>query len=307
MNPLLRKHLYSSTRKNRFFWLLTAYLVGVLLLMSFFLLISAAPILGSSQHTYSMTGLFILGRGFYWFSGIVLLYTGMLLVPIGALGAIAGEREGRTLELLRTTTLRAKTILLGKLGGVMLTGLVYLLAPLPLLLGWFWIGGITDIELFLTVLMLATTTLLFVSWAIFLSSLMRKTITAVLFYYTVNIFILPIIQGAAALFFGDLLPHYVHSERFPNSFWLTAFCQYAWVLVAGLHPLPASIATEALGLDRGSWYFIEFEVSRWTDKGRSLWGTIILPSPWITFTLTSLVTSALLLWLTLRRLERPER
>ena len=117
----------------------------------------------------------------------------MLLVPVNALGAIAGERENRTLELLVTTTLRPRAVILGKVGASLLTGSLYILAPFPLLMIGFWLGGVTTTELLLTLLFLVLTMTLNVVWAVYLSTWVRKTIAAVIMFYVVNLGVLPVI------------------------------------------------------------------------------------------------------------------
>ena len=48
MNPILIRHLYSSVRRNRFFWLLALYLLGIGLLTLLFALIIAVPFFADS-------------------------------------------------------------------------------------------------------------------------------------------------------------------------------------------------------------------------------------------------------------------
>ncbi|HSQ40066.1 MAG TPA: hypothetical protein VLM78_07880, partial [Anaerolineales bacterium] len=95
MNPILIRHLYGSVRRNRFFWFLSLYLLSIGGLALFFALVIAIPIFGNNSTT-SMLNIFTGGRTLYWFSGVILILTANLLVPVTALGALAGERENRT-------------------------------------------------------------------------------------------------------------------------------------------------------------------------------------------------------------------
>ena len=313
MGPLLRRHLYSSVRRNRFFWLLFAYLIGVGIVTLLFLLVIATSVVssyGQEEKMISMLSLFQQGRSFYWFFSVMLMLTTMLLVPIGAVGAIAGERQNRTWDLLRTTTLRIRDIVFGKVSATLLTGLIYVMAPLPLLMTSFWLGGVTRTELALTFLILSVTMMLYTARALFVSSLMRKTITAVVIYYGLNLAAIPLIIAIAVAITAlvNSLSLTYNSQIPMQPYWLEVVMQHGWVVLTGVNPISTAVTTETLGLERGSWLFYTFDVIERTGTGRGpAVGSVTLPSPWITFTIYSLIRIGVLLWLTTRRLKRKER
>lgn len=306
MNPILIRHLYGSVRKNRFFWLLALYLLGIGVLTLLFALIAAVPFFSDSG-TISMLDLFTGGRLLYWYSGAILLLTAGLLVPITALGALAGERENRTLDILKMTTLRTRSILLGKLASALMTGVIYVFAPFPLLMTGFWLGGVTTTELLITLLLLALTMLVSIAWALFLSSLVRKTIAAVLIFYGLTFASVPVISILATAIAGLSEAWKYNDTIGVQPFLIEAILQHGWVILAGLHPFTAAITTEALGFEQNSWFLLRFDVTRYQlgASGSSL-GTITLPAPWLTFTLFATGATAILLWLTAWRLKRPE-
>jgi len=306
VNPLLSRHLYSSARRNRFFVLLSLYLLGIALLTGGFSLMISLPGLVEEESLVSMLDLFMMGRSLYWFSSVILLLTAALIVPINALGAISGERENRTLALLVTTTLKPRAIVLGKVGAALLTGGIYVLAPLPLLMLGFWLGGVTVTELLLTMLMLVLTMILSIAWAIFISGRVRKTLTGVLNFYVINVVLLPLLIILA--FFAITLVvalRYSDVDVTMLPFWLVLVIQHGWIVLVGFHPLSAAIATEALGLEYGSWGLLTLTVD-WFGTSSTL-PSVTLPSPWITFTISTVLTVAFLLWRTTRRLAKPER
>lgn len=308
MNPILLRHLYSSARRNRFFVFLSIYLFTIAVLTAFFILVASSSVLFYETATISMVDLFVQGRALYWFSSIILMLTAMLLVPVNALSAVAGERENRTLDLLVTTTLRPRALILGKVSASLLTGSLYVLAPFPLLMFGFWLGGVTATELLLTLLFLMLTMALHVAWAVYLSTWVRKTIAAVIVFYVINLGILPIIAVVVGLW-SSLYSAWIYSEVALLPFWLEAAIQYGWVVLLGLHPLTAAIATEAIWLDKGSWWLLDFTVERF-DPVKSttvVLGAISLPSPWIVFTLSTVLVVLFLLWRATRRVARPER
>lgn len=308
MNPLLLRHLYSSARRNRFFVFLSIYLFVIAILTALFVLLTISSALFEETATMSLLDLFVQGRALYWFSGVILMLTAILLVPVNALGAVAGERENRTLDLLVTTTLRPRSIILGKVGASLLTGSLYILAPFPLLMIGFWLGGVTTPELLLTLLFLVLTMTLNVVWAVYLSTWVRKTIAAVILFYVVNLGILPVIALVIGLW-SSLYDIWVYSEAALLPFWLEVVIQYGWVILLGLHPLAAAIATEALGLNLGSWWLLSFTVERFdpTKGAVTMLGTVSLPSPWIVFTVSTVLVSLFLLWRATKRVARPER
>ncbi|MFN2109370.1 MAG: ABC transporter permease subunit [Anaerolineae bacterium] len=312
MNPILIRHLYGSVRRKRFFWFLSLYLLGIGLLALFVAAVAGIPLFfsGTSQTntTFSMLDLFTGGRMIYWFSGVILILTSSLLVPISALGAFAGERENRTLDLLITTTLKVRSIVLGKLGSALLTGAIYVLAPLPLLMTGFWLGGVTTTELGITLLFLVLAMLSGVSSALLISAFLKRTIAAVLIFYGLTLASAPVITILATATAG-LADAWKYSALLDvQPFWIEALVQYGWVILAGLHPLTAAIVTEAMGFEQNSWLLLHFTVERYSPSaaGTTL-GTLTLPSPWITYTLFTLIATAIMLRITAWRLKRPER
>ncbi len=311
MNPLLVRHLYGSTRKSRFFWFLSLYLLVIGLLAVLILLTTSTSLVSDTEQRVSMFSLFMQGRILYWFSSVILLITAWLLAPTSALGSVAGEREQRTLDLLRLTTLPSHSLILGKMGAALTTGALYILAPLPLLMSGYWLGGVSPIELGLTFLVILVTMLSKTAWAIYLSTRARRALTAVLIFYGVALATLPLI-GLVAILFNAFLQYWSYkTPTLPiQPLWIESIAQHGWVLLTGLHPLTAAIVSEGMWLDQGSWSLLNFPVSRrvTTNAGiiHSTLGTATLPSPWISYTVLMLILTAWLTRSAIKHLERPE-
>ncbi len=305
LNPILERHLQRTARSNLVFWLLGLYLLAVLLLT---LLVSGLPFIATWEATrgYSMSDIHQAGRLLFHFSSFLLLLALLVLTPINALGSLAAEHEGRTLELLRLTTLSARSIVWGKLGAALAGSSLYLLAPIPLLLLGFWLGGVGYNELLVTLFFLLVTLLATSTLALFISSLVRKTIAAVLLYYGLQIAALPVLGLVILLFQGlNSWINYGGGGDLPRA--LRAALLHGWVGLAALHPLTAGVISQVLWYDQDSWLLLDFNVP--PSTGTTIHGvtTLTLPSPWIPYTLLVLGFSAFLLWRTARRLERPER
>jgi ABC-type transport system involved in multi-copper enzyme maturation permease subunit len=142
-----------------------------------------------------------------WYTSYVLLFN-MLVGPVFAAGAVTGERERQTLELLLTTTASPRQILSGKLLSslrisVVLTGFLMW----PLLLAWllppwtYW-GDTVTMLFYLAIIMvtcLTTTTL-----AMFCSVIFQRTAVALMTSYLIVIVLFSVpmaVKSFADMFF----------------------------------------------------------------------------------------------------------
>ncbi len=300
MNPLLTRHLFESARRKRFFWLLSGYLLLISFLALSFTLLTSLSNIGPNNNTrLQMTALYSQGQGLYWASAVLLIATSILIAPISALGTFSGEREARTFDLLRTTTLRSRELVWGKLNACLLRAALYILAPLPLLMLGFWMGGITALELGLLILLLSVTTFYHVAWALFLSARIRKTLTAVLTYLGLQISLVPLI-GLLITLLGILITIWENTVGpTPPPEWVGILAIYVLAFIVSLHPLSAGFASQLLWLSEDSWLSASLPL----DSGTS----ITLVSPWIPYTLLALFGAFFLIHSTIQRLKRTER
>lgn len=190
--------------------------------------------------TTSIPGWANFARGF----GIVLLSLQaaavLVLTPAYLAGAFAEEKERRTIDLLFTTDLRDRELVLGKLFGRLLHLALVLLAALPIFaLTRLW-GGIDDNMLFAGFAVSAMTLLSVGSLSILCSVLIRSVLGAVVTSYflvfLLNLFCLAI-PAVSPLLFLQAWDRQVISE------WKE--WQEVWGLAAGpgaaLAPPPSSI------------------------------------------------------------------
>ncbi|MBN1260346.1 MAG: hypothetical protein JXB35_06655 [Anaerolineae bacterium] len=302
MNPIFRRHLHRVVRRPRFFWLLSAYLALTALSSLLFVGFSIAgqPFLPPAQ--VSMLHLYRGGRTLFWATSVLLLTACTLLIPVHAIAAISAERERHTFDLLLTTGLQPRAIILGKWSAALTTGLVYLVAPLPLTLLGYWLGAVTAAEIAVTLVFLIANAVASTAWAVFLSTRCRRTVTAVLIFYGVALIPLPLI-GITAVLVGGVTSSWLYTFGPTQSMGLAALIEYGWVFLTSLHPLTTAIASEVLWLEQGSWGLLAFTLSRTTLSPPP---TITLPSPWIIHVVLTLGTAAAFLLLATRRVARPE-
>ena len=122
-----------------------------------------------------------------------------ILIPGLAGGAIAGERERKTLDLLLTTHLSPWKIILGKLESSLCLIFLISFSTLPVIGLVLIYGGITLVNLFQLFLNLVITGIFIGSIAIFYSAIMRKTTVAVILSYVTVVLL---VLGTVGILFG---------------------------------------------------------------------------------------------------------
>jgi ABC-type transport system involved in multi-copper enzyme maturation permease subunit len=113
------------------------------------------------------------------FFGVQMLSIG-LAAPIMFAGAIAEEKERRTLEFVLATDLRSREIVLGKLAARLANILLLLLAGLPVLAFLQFFGGIDPGELLAAFVVLLVTLLSTASLSLLMSALLKRARDAIL-------------------------------------------------------------------------------------------------------------------------------
>ena len=122
-----------------------------------------------------------------------------ILIPGLAGGAIAGERERKTLDLLLTTHLSPWKIILGKLESSLCLIFLISFSTLPVIGLVLIYGGITLVNLFQLILNLVITGIFIGSIAIFYSAIIRKTTVAVILSYVTVVLL---VFGTMGILFG---------------------------------------------------------------------------------------------------------
>lgn len=135
----------------------------------------------------------------------------LLTVPGMTGGEITGERERQTLDILLSTPMKIRDIIIGKLLTVLsiMTLLFVSCIPFYFLVSVF--GGISILEMIEYLLVLMVTTLFFGSIGMLCSSLCKKTAVAVVCTYIVMGII---VVGLTAAFFGKEVVEELTVENF---------------------------------------------------------------------------------------------
>src|SRR5688572_28370811 len=173
-NPVVLKELRGRMRGRQSFVLLTIYLG----LIAVFIMLVYNPLGLTSSITWDPSAR--QGAGKAIFGTVVLLELLLLsfIAPGLTAGAITSERERQTFEILRTTLLSARSLVLGKLGAAFSYLFLLILTALPIQSLAFILGGVGMGEMVVSSLMLVVTALFFCTLGIFFSSFMKRTLSA---------------------------------------------------------------------------------------------------------------------------------
>jgi ABC-type transport system involved in multi-copper enzyme maturation permease subunit len=298
LNPVVLKELRGRMRGARAFIVLTVYLV----LMSGFVLLLYNLYSAASTTPYNASSRGLVGKVvFFGVVGIELLLVSFI-APAFTVGALSGERERQTFDLLRTTLLSARSLVLGKLGSSLSFVMLLLFAAVPLQSMAFLLGGVAIEEVLVANLLLAVTAWMFCSAGVFFSSLMRRTLGATVLTYAfvlLCVLALPLLMVPVFLF-GSFL-----SFGSGLTVWTQAFLLYAfWVLVM-TNPLATVIASEVVLVNYQSLWSFSLPLTD-PNTGATLLNAPLI-SPWLPYTLLATIVGALLVSAAIYNVSRRER
>lgn len=298
INPIIMSEMRSRMRGRRAFIALTLFLM--------FLSCMAGSIYATSYATQNVSYNLaapsiqygpIIGKGI--FTGITLLLLSLIsfIAPGFAAGAIAGEREHQTYEVLLITPLSAFQIVWGKLGAVFGFLLLLILASLPIQSMALLFGGVAPVEVMIAALGLLITALAFGALGLYISSLARTTMIAIVITYGIAIpfvYALPLLL----LYFGSLFasPFYYPMTQFePIPIFLMALLIYGIGFLLSINPFSSALLTGSAAASGKGYFFFSERIGSTT-----LW----FVSPWLVYVIFHTLLTLLLVFLTVRRLSQ---
>lgn len=287
-NPVAMKELRSRMRGRRAFVVLTIYLLA----MSAFVSLIYAAYASSANTPYGPDAR-VAGKAV--FAG-VLLVQGFMVVFVGpsfTVGAITGEKERQTYDLLRTTLLGANTLVLGKLISALSYVFLLLIASIPLQSIAFMLGGVAVEEVVVSQLVILVAAVTFALWGLFCSSVMRSTQAASVATFAGALFM---VMGIPMLVFFFLIFGSVFFSTMSSNWQWEVALLYAGLLLAATN-LPATLLVSAIILQSESAVFFFQNTFRGTH-------TFWFPSPWPLFLALYILLALLLYWLSVRRVKR---
>jgi ABC-2 type transport system permease protein len=280
-NPILIKELRSRMRGARAFVLMSVYLVvlsGVTLLLYSALASSVGSDINAGRQ---------IGKSLFLTIAAVALIEVCLITPALTSGAIAGERDRQTYDLLISSLLSPWQIVWGKLASALAFALLLILAVVPLMSLAFLFGGVSLAELLIALIGLIVTAVTYATLGLTWSAVIRGSGGATAFSIgSVIIWLLgiPFLIVIFLLLFG----RDISTDLFES----TGFIYISRTFMS-MHPFIAMGMTEA-ALSSGSNIWVE-TVSL-NSSGRS----ISIPQAWLLYVLFSLIATACMLIICIR-------
>ena len=292
VNPVMVRELRGRMRGARAFVVMSIYLA---LMSGFALLLYVIFSTASSLNASAATGQ--IGRVlFAGVVGIELLLI-IFIAPSFTSGAITGERERQTYDLLRTTLLATPSFITGKLESSLGYILLLLLAAIPLQSLAFLFGGVTETEVILAFLILTVTAITFGTFGIYFSATQPRTLAAsVRTYGTIAAwaFIAPIVIGFVV---NVIQTSIFGNANAPNAPGLEALLNYINLLLTSTNPFATAVQTQRLLVEQQV-------IGLYSVTLASDGSTIPMISPWVVFTTLYQAIAAILIVLTIRRTQQ---
>lgn len=195
MNPILKKELTIGSRSIKMPLAIFFY-DAVLALCSFviLLIVRLEAIEGGSLDLQSLAYVFPI----LMCTQAVILY---IMIPIITASSISGERERQTLDIMLTTPVKPKQIIMGKLATAIAQVFLFVVSSLPMISLAFLFGGISWINIIYMLGIFLVISFFAGSIGIYCSSVFKKTLPAIIvsmiveLAFTVGTFIVYLISA----------------------------------------------------------------------------------------------------------------
>ncbi|MEF3274459.1 MAG: ABC transporter permease [Chloroflexus sp.] len=282
-NPVLTRELFGRIRGRNAWLILTGYLtiIGAITLLIYAVFANAASL--NDPGTAPS-----IGKAIFFTVITAALVQVCFLSPSLTAGAIVGEKERQTYDLLLASLLSPAQIVIGKLVSAIAFALLLIAASLPIAGLALLFGGVTGQEVLIGVVGLLVTAISYAAIGLFWSTVMRSTlgatviaqgtVIAILLLVPFLFFVISLLIGA---FDGELSPLYIYT--------MGAFLC--------LHPFIALSITASTLATGGS---------PWLWQVPSAIGELTVPSPWLVYTMFAMIIATVCLWLAIRNLQTDE-
>ncbi len=279
--------------------IITIYLImmSVLVGLVYFGLASTANNVGNSSSAQAV------GKVVF---GIVVGVEMMMVcfvAPALTAGAVSSERERQTYDLLRTTLLPTRSLVLGKLTSALSFLLLLLVVGFPLQALASLFGGVAVEEVLVAFLLLAVSALTFSAIGLLVSSLMKSTLASTVISYVAAIIVVfgePTLIGIA-LSFMSLLSGLIYTSNlapFQVNILEALLYLIGYILIA-LNPLATIIASEVMLIEKQTLFFTTLPMTNG--------GNFPILAPWIAYVLIYGFFSLVFIWISIRFVHRVEK
>jgi ABC-type transport system involved in multi-copper enzyme maturation permease subunit len=285
-NPVVLKELRGRMRGPRAFLVLTGYLIVVGGFTNLFYI----SITSDELNTDNQFNGGEIGRNLFIAVLAMELFLVAFITPAFTSGAISGERERQTYDLLRTTLLPESLLLVGKLFSALAYVFLLLLAAIPLQSIAFLFGGVDLTEIWISLVVLVATSILLGNIGVYFSIVTRRTLRANMTTYV-------IVMGFMAI---TTLAVVVLNAVYQQTFFENREAEMLVIMPLGffvsLNPVATGVVTQNFLVNQQRPFTIEHTFG--TGE------TMTLPAPWIVLVIIYLVISALLFRMSVRQLKK---
>jgi ABC-type transport system involved in multi-copper enzyme maturation permease subunit len=282
VNPILVKEIRSRMRGPRAFLTLTLILLAMGGLMYGMLQL----ILAGARYSNILSPQ--VGQTLFATLAFIMLFMICAITPAVTAGAISGEKEKQTYEMLMATPLSATSILWGKLVSALSYVLLLLFAGIPLASVVFIFGGVAPREMVKTLLVLVVVAVSYGVIGLFLSALFGRTGRA-----TVVAFLAVFALMIGPIFLAGLVGVLRESEP-PR-----------WLLIPSPISAISSTLAPSMGFNAGGSLF--YILGGIFNMGASPISMTSIPRPMYHFTLPFYGLLSLILYMITARLVQPTR
>lgn len=283
VNPVLTRELFGRIRGRNAWLILSGYLtiIGAITLLIYAVFISSAS---PNDPNTART----IGKSIFFTVMTAALVQVCFLSPSLTAGAIVGEKERQTYDLLLASLLSPLQIITGKLLSAIAFALLLITASLPIAGLSLLFGGITAQEILIGVISLLITAICYAAIGLFWSTVMRSTlgatvmaqgtVIAILLLVPFLFFVISLLIGA---FDADPSPLYIYTMG-------PLIC---------LHPFIALGITATI-LEAGG--------DPWLWTVPSSVGDLTVPLPWLVYIVLMIIVTVICLSLALQQIRPAE-
>ena len=286
INPVLLYGLRSQSRTRRMFLILSSYavLLGIIVgLVYLGLVFNDHSLLLGVMVTRQLTGKLI-----FWVVAAIDILAIMVITPVIMAGAISGERETDTFDLLKVTSLAMRSIIFGKLAAGMAFTVLLVAVSLPFQSIVFLLGGVSVEEMLISLWVLVITAIMMSATVLFFSSRASSSGQALAWSYGSVVFLfilLPLVMGLI----GPLI---LSMDNAAGSSSYAALIDVliilaGWLVIA-INPLATLLLSAGLWTTHQTLFVFQYPLRTG--------GFLPLFSPWVLFSIICILLSLLLLW-----------
>jgi ABC-2 type transport system permease protein len=284
-NPIVAKELRCRMRGWRAPLVLTVYLLILSAFASIVYLVvsNSLPFAGGGAIGPRV------GQALFYSTYLLLLLLVVFLSPAFTAGAVSGERERRTLDLLTTTLLSTRALVLGKWVSALAYILLLIVAALPVHSLAFTFGGIAFSEVVVGALILLAAAFTTGAIGMFVSTLFRSTIASTVVTYA-TVLLTAMGMPLLVLLFGIVLGNAGTASLNRLSWAWQAALIYGGGFLVVTNPFATAVATKIVLDQERTWWFFAIELTEGGARHQ-----VPLISPWIVYLALCALACALLI------------